>query len=37
MHSKELVTQGDPLVMVTYGIEIIPLIKRLKAVFPDIA
>ena len=29
-------TQGDPLVMVAYGIGIILLVIRLKAEFPDI-
>ena len=27
---------GDPLDMVTYGIGVLPLIKRLKAAHPDI-
>ena len=28
--------QGDPLNMVVYGIEIIPLIKQLKSTYPDV-
>ena len=37
MHSREGVTQWDPISMVAYGIGVIPLIKRLKSVFPDVA
>ena len=29
-------TQGDPPAMVSYGIEVLLLIKRLKAVHPDV-
>ena len=28
--------QGDPLDMVAYGIGVLPLIKRLKATYPDV-
>ena len=36
LHSREVVTQGDSLSMVPYGIGIIPLIKLQKAEFPDV-
>ena len=29
LHTKESLTQGDPLVMITYGIEVLPLIREL--------
>ena len=29
-------TQGEPLAMVAYGIGIVPLIKRMKALYPKI-
>jgi hypothetical protein len=35
LHSKEGVTQGDPLAMITYGIGTLPLIQQLKEEFPD--
>ena len=36
MNSREGVTQGGPLSMVAYGIDVLPLIKNLKSEFPDI-
>ena len=35
-HTKEGVTQVDPLAMVAYGIVIFPLIKYLKSTYPDV-
>ena len=36
LHSREVVTQGDPLAMVAYGIGILLMIKIMKAEFPDV-
>ena len=36
LHVRECVTQVDPLDMVAYMIGIIPLIKRLKLVYPNV-
>ena len=36
LHSKEGVTQGDPLSMIAYRICILPLIKNLKREIPDV-
>ena len=36
LYSKKGVTQGVPISMVNYGIGFIPLIKHLKAVYPNI-
>ena len=34
MHSKEGVTQGDPLAMIAYGIGVLPLIRKLRESHP---
>ena len=36
IHSREVLTQGDPIVMIAYGIGIIPLINNLKREIPDV-
>ncbi len=36
LHSKEGVTRGDPIFMVTYGILLLPLIRALKDELLDI-
>ena len=35
-HSREGVTQGDPLAMIVYGIRIITFIKNIKREIPDV-
>jgi hypothetical protein len=36
LHSKEGVTQGDPISMVAYGILLLPLIRTLKSEIPEV-
>ena len=36
LHSKEGVTQGDPLAMITYGIGVLPLIRELREAHPRV-
>ena len=36
LHSKEGVTQGDPLAMIAYGIWVLPLIRNLQDTHPRV-
>ena len=36
LHSKEGVTQGDPLAMIAYGIGVLPLIRVLRSDHPQV-
>ena len=36
LHSKEGVTQGDPLAMIVYGIGVLPLIRELRNAHPRV-
>ena len=37
LHSKEGVTQGDPLAMIAYGIGVLPLIRVLRSDHPQVS
>ena len=37
LHSKEGVTQGDPLAMIAYGIRVLPLIRVLRSDHPQVS
>ena len=36
LHSKEGVTQGDPLAMIAYGVGVLPLIRVLRSDHPQV-
>ena len=36
LHSREVVAQGDPLSVISYGIVILPLIRNLKRDLPGV-
>ena len=36
LHSKEVVTQGEPLVMIAYYIQVLPLIRDLQGTHPRV-
>ena len=36
MHSKDVVTQGDPIAMIAYGIEVLPLVRELWGAHPRV-
>ena len=36
LHSKEGITQGDPMAMILYGISVLPIIRTLKDEYPEL-